>query len=108
MTKLEELKLAHEQIREYIENGGLFNPELQDHGSVRDMILRLARTLPQLIAVAEDHDAMVAALTESYALILEAKHKFAPTTTNSLADDFIPKLKRLLDEQALAAAKGEV
>jgi len=57
MNKLEELKILTEQTREYLQLGGLFNPELMEHDKVRDMILKLSKSLPDLIAVAEAAEA---------------------------------------------------
>ena len=34
-----------DKITEYLANGGLFNPELMDHGAVRDLLIECKEAL---------------------------------------------------------------
>lgn len=38
-------KLLEERVQEYLNHGGLFNPEMMEHTKVRDLIMDLAKAL---------------------------------------------------------------
>lgn len=52
-TVIRDIGTLRERVRNYLENGGLFNPEAMDHAKVRELVMDLALASPRASAATE-------------------------------------------------------
>jgi hypothetical protein len=79
-----------QRVRDYLGNGGLFNPELMEHDKVRSLLLdvadaldaqeaEIARLRDEVAAAEEQKDAYASGVAEGMALHKEMADKSRPT-----------------------------